>query len=163
VAETSAATAEVEYTFSPVGTITPMACPEYTNLAAVAENEVEGETYECGLVTVPENHTNPAGRTIELLYFRMFSPSDSPAPDPLLYLSGGPGGSGLSEMNPALSIILANLQTIRQDRDVVVYDQRGTGFSSPLLCGPTEAAIGAAAELLPERADDIREIEGDEV
>jgi hypothetical protein len=32
-----------------------------------------------------------------------------------------------------------------------------------LLCGPTEAAIGAAAELLPERADDIREIEGDEV
>jgi pimeloyl-ACP methyl ester carboxylesterase len=45
----------------------------------------------------------------------------------------------------------------------VVYDQRGTGFSSPLLCGPTEAAIGAAAELLPERADDIREIEGDEV
>ncbi len=46
---------------------------------------------ECGIVTVPENYDEPDGRTIELFYMRLFSTSKSPAADPLIYLSGGPG------------------------------------------------------------------------
>lgn len=135
-------------------------CPEHVNFAAFSDNEVEGDTYECGIVEVPENYGKPDGRTLELVYLRLFSTSESPAEDPLLYLSGGPGGSAIREMSPGPgNFLLQNMEHIRADRDLVVYDQRGTGLSSPLLCGPAQAALGAGIELLPELADDIRAIE----
>jgi len=103
--------------------------------------EVEGETMECGIVPVPENHAEPDGRQIELFYMRLFSTSKSPAADPLIYLSGGPGISGTDEVsgNP---ITLSNLNQIRERRDIVTYDQRGTGYSNYLLCAPFSSAIG---------------------
>ena len=103
--------------------------------------EVEGETMECGIVTVPENYDEPDGRQIELFYMRLFSTSKSPAADPLVYLSGGPGISGTDEVsgNP---ITLSNLNQIRERRDIVTYDQRGTGYSNYLLCAPFSSAVG---------------------
>jgi pimeloyl-ACP methyl ester carboxylesterase len=102
--------------------------------------EVEGKTMECGIVTVPENYNKPDGRAIELFYMRLFSTSKSPAADPLIYLSGGPGIAGTNEVsdNP---ITLANLNQIRERRDVVTYDQRGTGYSNYLLCAPFSSAV----------------------
>ncbi len=58
---------------------------------AASGTEVEGQTYSCGVVVVPENYAQPDGRTIELFYLKLHSSSQSPAPDPLVYLSGGPG------------------------------------------------------------------------
>ena len=103
--------------------------------------EVEGETMECGIVTVPENYAEPEGRQIELFYMRLFSTSKSPAADPLVYLSGGPGIAGTNEVsgNP---ITLSNLNQIRERRDIVTYDQRGTGYSNYLLCAPFSSAVG---------------------
>ena len=103
--------------------------------------EVEGETMECGIVTVPENYDEPDGRQLELFYMRLFSTSKSPAADPLIYLSGGPGGAGTNEVsgNP---ITLSNLNQIRERRDIVTYDQRGTGYSNYLLCAPFSSAVG---------------------
>jgi pimeloyl-ACP methyl ester carboxylesterase len=130
------------------------------NFAAYSDNEVEGDTYECGIVVVPEDYSKPDGRTLELVYLRLFSTDGSPAPDPLLYLSGGPGGSAIHEMAPgSANFLLQNMQHIRAGRDIVVYDQRGAGLSNPLLCGPVQAAIGAGIELLPELAEDVRMIE----
>jgi len=40
------------------------------------------------------NYAEPDGRTIELFYLKLHSSSLSPAPDPLVYLAGGPGGAG---------------------------------------------------------------------
>ncbi|MCB0164934.1 MAG: alpha/beta fold hydrolase, partial [Anaerolineae bacterium] len=121
--------------------------------------EVEGETYECGVVEVPENYAAPDGRTLELVYIRLFSPAESPAADPLLYLSGGPGGSAVREA--VAPNLYANMQFIRESRDVVFYDQRGTGLTAPLNCGPVQAAIGASIELSPELAEDIQTLEDD--
>ncbi|MCH5375121.1 MAG: alpha/beta hydrolase, partial [Planctomycetes bacterium] len=109
---------------------------------------------------VPENHFEPGDRTLELVYFRVFSTGDEPADDPLLYLSGGPGGSAVGEM--AGSFLFQNLQHIRAGRDVIAYDQRGTGLSNPLLCGPAQAAIGLGIELLPELSEDIVALEESE-
>ena len=111
--------------------------------------EVEGETFDCGVVVVPENYDEPEGRTIELLYVRLYSSSQSPAADPLIYLSGGPGGSGSYEIsgNP---VLLSNLNEIRERRDIIAYDQRGTGYSNYLLCAPFSSAIGV---LLDQTAD----------
>ena len=103
--------------------------------------EVEGKTMECGIVTVPENYDKPDGRQIELLYLRLFSSSKSPAADPLIYLSGGPGNSGTHEVS-GIAMTLSNLNQIRERRDIVTYDQRGTGYSDYLLCAPFSSAVG---------------------
>ena len=76
-------------------------CPSFlTKGAAFAASgaEVEGQTYSCGVVVVPENYAKPDGRTIELFYLKLHSSSQSPAPDPLVYLAGGPDASGSYEV-----------------------------------------------------------------
>jgi len=119
-------------------------------------NEVEGRTYDCGIVVVPENHNQPTGRTLELVYMRLRSSSPSPAPDPVVFLSGGPGGSALLNMTiPELHVTLGRM---RQSRDVIAYDQRGTGFSGLLVCGPYQAAIGVVEEERPETVAEIEQI-----
>src|SRR5437879_11476107 len=53
---------------------------------------------------------------------------DKPAPDPIFYLQGGPGGAATSV---APTWIMTQLH---RTRDVVLVDQRGTGNSNPLPC-----------------------------
>jgi len=123
-------------------TATAVPCPSVIlNGDAFAGGEVDGETVECGVVTVPENYAEPDGRTIELFYLKLRSSSLSPAPDPLVYLAGGPGAAGHFDLsaNPRL---YQNLNNIRERRDIIAYDQRGTGFSNYLLCAPFESALG---------------------
>ncbi len=130
--------------FGAVGTTETVPCP--SSLAAgaafqAAGNEVEGETYSCGVVVVPEDHSEPGGRTFELFYLKLHSRAASPASTPMVYLAGGPGSSGSYELtsNPLLN---QNLDRVRQTRDVIAYDQRGTGYSNYLLCAPFESALG---------------------
>jgi carboxypeptidase C (cathepsin A) len=70
---------------------TEIPCP----YPAALVGEVYGETYTCGFLTVPENYDQPNGRQIELSYAVFYSQSLSPAPDPVIYLHGGPGGGSL--------------------------------------------------------------------
>lgn len=84
----------------------------------------------CGTLTVPENWFIPAGRQIAISYVVLRSTNFAPQPDPVVYLEGGPGGSALLRA-PAYARTFARL---RQQRDVVLFDQRGTGRSSPLEC-----------------------------
>src|SRR5262245_45019174 len=46
----------------------------------------------CGLLTVPENRHKANSRTIELAVVVLHSTATNPEPEPLVYLSGGPGG-----------------------------------------------------------------------
>ena len=54
-----------------------------------------GETVEAfrGSFEVPENRTDPDSRMITIGYVRFPSTSDNPG-DPIVYLAGGPGGTG---------------------------------------------------------------------
>jgi pimeloyl-ACP methyl ester carboxylesterase len=123
-------------------TATVVPCPgDILAGAAFAGGEVEGETLECGVVTVPENYAEPDRRTIELFYLKLHSTSLSPAPDPLVYLAGGPGGAGSFDV-PANPLLYQNLNKVRERRDIIAYDQRGTGYSNYLLCAPFESALG---------------------
>ncbi|MDQ3694299.1 MAG: alpha/beta hydrolase [Chloroflexota bacterium] len=56
---------------------------------------------------------------------------DDPAADPVVYLAGGPGGSSLNGV-PHYAELFAGF---REHRDVILYDQRGTGRSAPPRCG----------------------------
>jgi pimeloyl-ACP methyl ester carboxylesterase len=84
----------------------------------------------CGYLVVPETRARPAGPTIRLAVAIAPALSATPAPDPVVYLQGGPGGSAIGA---AEALVEAGLN---RDRDLILMDQRGTaGFSEPgLFC-----------------------------
>ena len=96
---------------------------------------------QCGHVTVPENRAVPGGRRLKLAVAKLKSLSATPRPDPMVVVGGGPGGRTLDRI-PAF---LANgtVDAMRADRDVIVYDQRGVGYSEPAFCPEATAALGA--------------------
>lgn len=84
---------------------------------------------ECATVDVPLDHDDPAGRTITLALARR------PAEEPhrrigsLLINPGGPGGSGIATVE-----WLRLHHTVMERFDIVGFDPRGVGESSPIDC-----------------------------
>ncbi len=76
--------------------------------------------------TVPEHRDNPRSRSIELSFVRF--PSTNPKPgSPIVYLAGGPGGSGVgTARGERFPLFMA----LREVADVIAFDQRGTGDSN---------------------------------
>ncbi len=85
---------------------------------------------KCGTLTVPEDRSRPDGRQIDLNIAVIPAVSRNPQPDPLFFLTGGPGQAA-AETYPQLS---SAFETINRKRDIVLLDQRGTGKSNPLRC-----------------------------
>ena len=81
----------------------------------------------CGYLTVPEDRGDPMGNQVELAVAIIESQSANPLPDPVIYLEGGPGGAALLGIESLLD------HPLLADRDLIVFDQRGTGFSVPSL------------------------------
>ncbi|PID85958.1 MAG: hypothetical protein CSB13_05305 [Chloroflexi bacterium] len=84
--------------------------------------------FECGYVTVPEEHANPDGPTIRIPVGILRATGMNPQPDPVFWVQGGPGGDAFD----AFSAYLPQ-SPLRQDRDLVVINQRGTIYAEPDL------------------------------
>jgi pimeloyl-ACP methyl ester carboxylesterase len=84
---------------------------------------------ELGELRVPENRANPTSQTITLRFVRFASTSPKPGA-PIVYLAGGPGGSGIGA---ARSARFPLFMALRAYGDVIALDQRGTGQSTPSL------------------------------
>jgi pimeloyl-ACP methyl ester carboxylesterase len=82
---------------------------------------------EFGRLLVPENRRNPRSRPIELAFVRFKSTSPNPGP-PIVYLAGGPGGSGIGAARTARFPLF---MAMREFGDVIALDQRGEGDSAP--------------------------------
>ncbi|MEQ9424595.1 MAG: alpha/beta fold hydrolase [Cyclobacteriaceae bacterium] len=81
---------------------------------------------KCGRLEVPENHDKPNGKKISIAYVVLKSEDSLTTQYPMIYFTGGPGG-------PALRSITQNLNNpILKTRDIIRFDQRGIGYSSPL-------------------------------
>jgi pimeloyl-ACP methyl ester carboxylesterase len=97
-----------------------------------------GTNPQCGVLVVPESRTNPHGNMIRLHVAVFHSRSANPAPDPVVHLSGGPGSSALGlagyMFRQGLGEVLAN-------RDLILFDPRGAGYSTPTLTCPERSAI----------------------
>jgi pimeloyl-ACP methyl ester carboxylesterase len=90
----------------------------------------------CGYLTVPENRDDPDSRDIRLAVAHLHSPAPDAAPDPVVELSGGPGFPSLEEVGGWASSALL------ERRDVILFDQRGLGYSEPNLdCPETNEAV----------------------
>lgn len=97
----------------------------------------------CGFLIVPEYRPNRNGRTLEIATIVVPATGDDPAPDPVVYVDGGPGWKTLDATVPihtqqVLAPLLAH-------RDVVYFDARGVGRSRPALdCPEYDAAVLAS-------------------
>jgi len=99
----------------------------------------------CGTVRVPRDHTRPDSGSFALAVVVVKSAQQPSLPDPVVYVSGGPG-------NP-LTVYAAHQarNPYAPRRDLILVDQRGTGRSEPSLCPDLdrtllEANIAVAAE-----------------
>ena len=78
-----------------------------------------------GSFQVPEFRADPESRMIELGYVRFPATTQTPG-SPIVYLAGGPGGSGTGTAEARRFPLF---MAMRQHGDVIAFDQRGTGLS----------------------------------
>ena len=102
---------------------------------------------EFGELMVPENRQKPNSRLIQLAFIRFKSTSPNPA-SPIVYLAGGPGGSGIGAARGSRFPLF---MTMREVADVIALDQRGVGLAKPNLnCKET---VSFAPDKLLRRED----------
>ncbi len=87
-----------------------------------------GPEFECGYLTVPENRAKADSQTIRLAVARRKASSPNPKADPVVFLDGGPGGSGIADNGL--------VREWHPDRDVIILAERGTMKSEPFLSCP---------------------------
>lgn len=87
----------------------------------------------CGSLAVPENRAHPDGRTITVAAAVVHAPSESPRPDPIVFVDGGPSFGAISPY--AMGAYFADAEFV-EDRDVILVDTRGTGLAEPRLGCP---------------------------
>jgi pimeloyl-ACP methyl ester carboxylesterase len=97
----------------------------------LAAGVVEGKDVQCGYLTVPADHSRPRGPTIRLAVAIFKASYSNPAPDPVIDLQGGPGTLLLDYASTWTPAAISSVWT--GDRDFILLDQRGVGYSQPSL------------------------------
>ncbi len=93
----------------------------------------------CGRVSVPRNYDHPGAGRFKLAVVVVRSAQQPAFPEPVIYISGGPGGP---------LTVYADHQArtpYAPSRDLILVDQRGTGRSEPNLCPDLDSALLGAA------------------
>lgn len=115
------------------------ALPLLLGTAAAAEPRLEpvacpfeppfGESAQCGYLVAPQDHASPDGDKVRVFFAILRAHAATPEPDPVVFLAGGPGQAMSDFVDSTWSTSLGK----RALRDVILFDQRGTGLSEPLL------------------------------
>jgi pimeloyl-ACP methyl ester carboxylesterase len=85
---------------------------------------------KCGSLEVYENRATKKGRKIKLKIVVLPATGDKREPDAFVYFAGGPGSAATDDA----AGLAAAFPEIRQRRDMLFVDQRGTGGSHRLEC-----------------------------
>lgn len=125
-------------------------------------DQVEGEAL-CGRFRVRESREAEGGRTLDIAFVVLRALHDRGNTDAFTQFNGGPGAA----TTPIASYMARGLAAIREDRDILLVDHRGTGNSEALLCDnpfprgmPSRFEtvfpldhVDACREMLSQRAD----------
>ncbi|MDO0929130.1 alpha/beta hydrolase [Streptomyces sp. TG1A-8] len=94
---------------------------------------------QCGRVTVPLDYARPGAGTLDLALARYRATGASRGS--VLLNFGGPGGPGVT----GLAVAGKEFMDLTNGYDVVSFDPRGVGRSSPVSCGEGDEEVPAAA------------------
>lgn len=110
---------------------------------------------ECAWVEVPLDYSEPSGDVIELKLLRVAAGDQAGKVGSLVVNPGGPGAAGTDYADQA---DYAFTKAVRQKYDIVGFDPRGTGASSPIDC-LTDAELDdyIAADPAPDTPAEIDE------
>jgi pimeloyl-ACP methyl ester carboxylesterase len=94
--------------------------------------------YLCGTLQVPLDYGHPSRGTVPLAVMEHVAPQSKGV---IVFNPGGPGESGVLIL-PIMASLLP--EAVQDQFTLVSFDERGTGSSEPLLCGPSAAAASSA-------------------
>ncbi len=94
---------------------------------------------QCGTVSVPRSYGQPGSGVFKLAVVVVKNAQQPALPDPVVYISGGPG-SPLTKYTENQA-----RHPYAPDRDLILVDQRGVGRSEPSLCPDVAGELLGAA------------------
>ena len=136
------------------------------DLAEFYSQEVRWEDCEqkfsCATIEVPLDYSNPGGESIELS--TILARAEGSAQGTILINPGGPGGSGYDTVTEQLNLVTTD--RLRENFNVLGFDPRGVGRSTPVECltddeldeARSEYADAATPEGLEEARATAREL-----
>jgi pimeloyl-ACP methyl ester carboxylesterase len=110
----------------------------------------DAPTFGCGHLTVPLDPTGVIPGTVSLAIRRELSQTGA-ATEAVVALAGGPGQAALPFASVAQQLMAPALAT----RDLVVFDQRGTGDSGRLKCSALSFKDEPLSTVIPDCATQI--------
>lgn len=136
-----------------IGTFQPAPC----GLERIPAGYEQKHGIQCGWAAVPLRHQSTDGKAIRLWTARVRGTGSERADDPVLYINGGPGVATVDSILPYLEES-NTMALLRQGRDLILFDQRGSGRSEESLCPNLAKNLDAiGAESLEPEAEDARE------
>ncbi|MFG2715071.1 alpha/beta fold hydrolase [Streptomyces goshikiensis] len=117
---------------APVGPPTPTAPSRFVPGPCPKSAEpIEALSHaRCGLLEVPENRARPTGRTIKLPVAVIPAAAAKPAPEPVVFMAGGPGADTFDDIPFLVD------SGLNRDRDLIIMAQRGNLYAQPHLACP---------------------------
>ncbi|MFD7786141.1 alpha/beta fold hydrolase [Streptomyces nojiriensis] len=93
-------------------------------------------TYECATLKVPLDYQHPQGRMLDLAISRIKTENPGKRRGVLLF---NPGGPGVSALFRPVGLNTTIPKDVRDQYDLIGFDPRGVGKSSPISCGGLSA------------------------
>ncbi|MCW2614140.1 MAG: hypothetical protein JWN08_1134 [Frankiales bacterium] len=141
----------------PTAAASVSASPVVPSPAPLAWEACGGSGFECSTLTVPLVDEDPSQGTVDLALTRKRVSSPSRRIGSLVINPGGPGASAVGYLQAAFSQVPA---AVRARFDLVAFDPRGVGRTSPVRCGTTaELDDYFAIDPSPDDPAELRELE----
>ncbi|WP_286264622.1 alpha/beta fold hydrolase [Thalassotalea atypica] len=134
----------------------------YANEKAIVFKTMDNKTTNAfeGYIEVPENRNNANSRLIPVKYVRFPATEEKSGP-PIIYLSGGPGGSGIDTAKyPNFRFPL--FMALREFGDVIALDQRGTGASNTTPTCTSSHSVPLSKKLTADQVTKIYQASANE-
>jgi pimeloyl-ACP methyl ester carboxylesterase len=118
--------------------------------AAIAYAPCDPAGFQCGQLAVPLDRAGVVPGTLTLNVKRVVA-SSNPTASAVVALAGGPGQAAIPVSTEFASILAPSLAT----RDLLVYDQRGTGSSGRLTCPAFERSVTSIVDAAAACANEL--------